>query len=353
MAFVSRTTIRPALPTVGLAPNVIGMRNGLAPSATGVVQATGLLNGILAHRKQVVFRAYHPPGAVYNSTALATTWRGRFYSGPTGTVARVRMAIAHTNDTYAVAPQPLCCWYTKPAGGAETQQAEVYQQTRTSAGATTIPDTISHFEQTWTLVADTHYEVRLVAQDKCRVISAVIWLEPRKSLSLTSDASTNPRTVVSGNPIFDSFAADFNADLTTAWKQGGTHHGNWCMPSTTARTRTANTDLNLMDNTSTAWSSTSGGWYTVPYLHGQLGVTTVPAIFAVYGSMSAGSGTVKLVRSGATLGTITVNSSTAQWWTANVNLRGDQTSEKYDPLIAGNGVNTLSIWAASLYEHSA
>ena len=76
----------------------------------------------------------------------------------------------------------------------------------------------------------------------------------------------------------------------------------------------------------------------------------MPCTFKVYAKMSSGTGNVKLIDSSSVVvAQVNVNSATAQWWSATANL--PTTLAKYDLLINGDGTNTLSAYAASLYQY--
>jgi hypothetical protein len=68
----------------------------------------------------------------------------------------------------------------------------------------------------------------------------------------------------------------------------------------------------------------------------------------VYGSIGAGSGSVVLRSTApADAATVTINGAAA-WYTAAGALTVG-TGQKYDLMFAGDGVNTVSVYAVSIY----
>jgi hypothetical protein len=340
-------------PENGYDPTLLGVRNGILVPADRARQIAALANGILAHRTQTVARWSFQPPDVINSAGPVEVWHTKFRTGPNDCTAKMTMVMSATSNLKGVAASPSCFWTVEEVGVGSTAMPDMYATNRVAFGTAIGPKDLTAVSQTWDLNGGAEYECFMTVQDFCRPISCTIEILPRFTLSTSTDACVALQRFAENGPIYDATVADLFAEVTKIWKQQGTHHASWVVPAATARTRTSATKVNLFDDTTTAWSAITPGLYTVPYLHNSLESTSVPAVFCVYASQAAGSGTVTLERSGAILGTITVNSATPQWWTVNVNLRGDQTSEKYDVLYAGSGAAAISVSACSLYEYSA
>jgi hypothetical protein len=351
----TRPHTRPAWPAFGDEPLARGFRNGVVPPGGRARSLASYVNQLLAWRQQCAFRESLTPSRALNTATTTTTWRGRFYAGPNVQGAQVRMVFAPTEDPASPTPtgsDPRCIWTVTPSGGAGVAQEPIRVGVRVANTTTIVPDHYLTDEQTWALTPGTHYEIALAVYDYCRPISAAVWLEPRSSLSYGADACVSDYAFYENGRVLDAGIADLFTEAVKVWKAQGTHHGGWTKQGNTAFTRTANTDVSIVDSSFTAWNSGAPGIYTIPYLHGSMDSNNVPAVFAVYAGMSAGTGTVKLLRNGGTLGTISVTGAAA-WRTASVNLRADQTSDKYDVVAASDGVNTLTVEAYSLYEYSA
>jgi hypothetical protein len=174
---------------------------------------------------------------------------------------------------------------------------------------------------------------------------------------LTVDDATsyyNESVPTAGMPIYDSTRERLLVGLSNMYRQNGGTLFHWGRLDGTARTRSSATLANLIDGSTTGnpTSATRGVHLDLTYRN-TVSRTSVPFELAVYAQTAAGSAGVVRLRdtSGNNLISITNISTTAQWYTATGLIPAS--AAKYDLQFAGDGVNTLSVYAASVYEYEA
>jgi hypothetical protein len=151
-------------------------------------------------------------------------------------------------------------------------------------------------------------------------------------------------------PIFDKDRQDILVAARTMWKQQAAHLFNFSVPyDANVRTRSSATPANIHDNSSTVVSTATPGYTLDLRNRSTVRRVTVPCVFKAYGSIPSGSGTVVLKDStGTIVATATINSATPGWFSTTCNLPA--TLAKYDLMYAGSGLQTVSVYAASLYQ---
>lgn len=343
-------------------------RNGLYPDALMAVALANGYNHAAAFRLKEVARLSCPLASIPGAGVLAAAgsvdrWRCAWHSHPYAQAMFVQMVMA---------PTPL-----DPDGGPSTPPTVRF---RASTASLTIGDAEMAMGPTAATVADTPAYFAagrmilasggalavippdadmfgLVTQvDGGRIVSLSAW-----EFTIDHDADTSgggPATFLepsyaAGSPILDIQRQIMTESARSLWKAGAAHGWNWSADLQSApRTRTSATAANLLDTSVTTVSAASPGPTLDLSFRSTVRRTTVPMVMKVRAKQSSGSGTVLLKSSaGTTLLTITVNSSTEQWWSGTVNLPAS--SAKYDVQFASNGTNTLSVYAVSLYQYEA
>lgn len=319
--------------------------NGLYPSANYYRRIVDGLNHLTAHRHREVYAmSAHLGDGTYHYSGTTTIARFRFRSGYGATRVRVRMLlgrdIAAGTSTTPTAKVTI--------GGTDIGPFS-YGQTATATDDE--PDALAVFTGEATITPATVYACSVVTTDHARVMGlSVVELGDE-----TIDAAVNYFSRLAPAAGTEIYAADFgrlSEGLSKIWRQNGGTCCHWNRQGGLSRTRSAATAVNVIDNSSTTPSASTPGWTLDLSYRGTQGRSTVPFELAVYGSVSSGTGTVNLVDSGgATVITVSVNSSTAQWFTGTGLL--PSSSAKYDLHLVGDGTNTTTIYAVSLLEWEA
>jgi hypothetical protein len=239
------------------------------------------------------------------------------------------------------------------SGGATSTVLFYYGSSGTGGGGADAPNDLYVGSQSFAATPSTVYECNLYTMGFARPMAICVYESTTATVS-ESTAGYNTHNPMAGGPILDADRQRILEQLSNMYRQGGmTFH--WSLENGAARTRSSATFINAIDNatTGTPTAGTHPGFYLSPQNHRTHSRTTVPMEFACYASMSAGSGTVRLIdTAGNTYGSITVNSATPQWWTATFSI--PESAEIYlVPQLAGDGVGTLSLYAVSAIEYEA
>jgi hypothetical protein len=156
-----------------------------------------------------------------------------------------------------------------------------------------------------------------------------------------------PRT---GSPITDDDIERFFQIPYEIWKNGGGHLFEWAN-ELTAVTRTSATYANVHDQTVTAWASNSQGYWAWPHKQGSYELARVPVVMWAQAQMGAGTGGVRFLVNGRTVGTCSV-STTKTVTTTTGYLDSDQTDQKVDVHIAGTGAAAVNVYSFGMYQYS-
>lgn len=329
-------------------------RNGMFAAANFYARAANNLNHINLYRRKEVFNYARPigppgggsPGIGAGAAGTVTRWRFRCHTGHAAAQLHFKMgiALAETSGT-----DPYVEWDVTIAGGATTTSSEIHY------GFTSISKTDVPSEWAWPGVSvdvspNTTYECALKVVDYARPFACSVFEIPHAPDD-SVDHFTRLGYAVT-QPILDADRGDFLAALTNLWKHNATSLIHWTR-DTTSPTRVSATFINILDNTSTAISASTPGYTFDLSQHQTANRATVPVVFAVHGSTSAGSaGKVRLRTTGGTDLAAIVNVGTAsQWYTTTALLPVGST--KADLQFACDGANTLTLNAVSLYEYEA
>ncbi|MBL8623786.1 MAG: hypothetical protein JNK64_20930 [Myxococcales bacterium] len=322
--------------------------NGMTPSAQFYARLVGVMNHATAYRHRPVYaRSWALGNSSYGYSGTTTLGRFRFRTGHGVSAIRILMILGRT-ATGGTGTDPRVTFTIDGS----PPLTETFYYGLSPVAATDAPDELAIVGSTIAVSADTAYTGKLEAIDYGRVLAIVAYELGAETISESTEwfSSTIPQARA---PIFDAFHGRLLQGLSEIHRHNAGTVTHWAQIDGSARTRTSATAANLVDGTTTGapTTATPGVKLDLSYRATE-GVATVPVELAVYGSMSSGSGTVVLVDSGGTtLATATINSATPAWYTATASLPASLA--KYDLKFAGDGTNTISVYAASLIEWEA
>ena len=351
-------------PLSGELPLAHGMRNGVAPPGPGAVSLAMYTNAILGKRLKVLFRHVHRQADCYNSVGSADTLRGRFRTSPNCDLVIARHILLPVDDTTTNAPNPRMFW---TVGG--VAQATLYAAgPRVSAGATVVPDEFVYVDQIWDLAGATTYEAVLNQTDKLRCIGVTVYELLRDTLDTATDEAVDHTTPLSAQPIFDREAADVFQAIGRLYDRQSTNFVSWTVPSTTARTTTSASYVNVLDTSISAVGANNPGWKVDPRYHGlwhtlNAGTSreTVPIVLAAYLATSNAGQTVTVAlcdannTTAAPIATVTRTGATTGAWvatTTNWSAPSNGTA-LLQPFMKITGGATASVYAIAVYRSDA
>lgn len=324
--------------------------NGMSPNAFMWRQLIDAHNHIARFRgmRQVYSKALELGTDTSGVGSLAGRWR--FRTGRNVTQCRVVLVMGLTSASAGSgsSADPYCEIDFTISGGATTTLGPF----RHSASTGTIndaPDEMNVFVEEVTVTENTAYECWFRNSNYARPISICVYeVNPDTGLE-------NAHSPTAGGPIYDAHRETLLAGLSNMYRQNGGINFHWSVYNGAAQTRSNATAASMFDGTTTGTptAGSSNGFYVDPRYHRTASRTTVPFEWGVYASMSAGSGTCRIIdTAGSTYGSITVNSATPQWWTATFNIA--ESAEIFlVPQMAGDGAGTLSVYAASIIEYES
>lgn len=339
------------------------VRNAKYPDASLYSFLSGDLNRVIRYQTKEVFHAMSPLGSIKTpSSGTPTTqqrWRGAFHASPFSRylVARVIMAMSAASTSSSSRHSTLTL-------SSSTTYASTLATAEFHYGSTagSILDTPNEFGILAGIPVDSSgvaYDLFLggVADSDlyllwedfgARLISATVY---ELSVAATTENGYLKDSFTAFQPIFDTHRQGIVNNATSQCKGGGPQLICFTVErdSDGAISSTSATAKNVVDNSTTAVSAASPGYTLDLTNRARVGTGTVPCVFKAFAKKSAGTaGTVVLKNSaGSVLATVSVTSTTAQWFSTTVNLPA--TSAKYDIQYAGDGTNTNTVYAASLY----
>lgn len=158
------------------------------------------------------------------------------------------------------------------------------------------------------LSGDTVYEFRLSVSSTVSVLFYCIYEVPRTSLDLALHTAANwGRGVFDyGAPILDSNLSSLTDTLWKMYRRQGVNQILYGSTTGTAASQTGTTWKNILDGSTSGFSSSAAGFWTIPYRKNRLAGTTVDVVLWAYGGTNVMSGgEVRFVNSAGTIGTIT------------------------------------------------
>jgi hypothetical protein len=319
-------------------------RNGCYPSSGFVRRLVDATNHLHSFGHRQVYAKTWALGVDDSTSSTQTVARWRFRTGVG--VERVAVLIAALPTTDRGGPiNPYAEVDITVSGGATTTLGPF--STGVVAGTPDdAPEDHVLLEKVAAVTESTVYECALRLFDYARVLSVTVY-----ELGAPDDLITHQPTA--GSLIYDADRESLLANLSDMYRENGAINFHWSLKDGSARTRISATQINLIDNTTTGTptAGTHPGWYIDPRYHRTASRSTVQFQFAAYASMSAGTGTVRLIDTGGSSGgTVTVNSATPGWFASSVFSIAESAEIYLAPQFAGDGAGTLSVYAVSLIE---
>lgn len=322
--------------------------NGHYPSATYYRRVVDGMNHLTAYRhKQVFGRSVKLGDSTYGAAGTNTIARFYFRSGHGAKFARVVMILGK-DIAGGVATDPTVSVMFNSSSNTSGPHSWGQSPTATIDA----PSDWRIVNDVVAITPNTAYACWVETTDYARPLAVMVYELGDPTISEATDYYSG-ESFGADTPIFDAPQTRILGGLSNIWRHNGGTVCHWGLRDGAARTRSSATAINLVDNSTTgAPTAATPGWSLDLRYRCTEGRATVPVEVAAYGSIAAGSGTVLLVDSGGTtVATVTINSATPGWFTATALLPA--TADKYDLKFAGDGVNTLSVYAVSLNEWEA
>ena len=319
-------------------------RNGLYPDAAFYATTTAALNHATAFCRKPIFRRVCKLTQVGGTSGVAWRWHCRTGYG----AARLAVVCVLGRDDRNLAVEPYIEVSATKVGGGTTTIA--FHGGVSATAAADAPDEWIPSIQYIAVDGASYYTGAVEFFDNVRVIALMVYEDAVPTVADTT-AYHSTFEPAAGSPIFDARIGRQLAGIGAMHRVNGGLRADWCHVSGTARTRTSATLINLIDDTTTGTPTAASPGFTLnTQYRNTVSAATVPILFAVYGSIASGTGTVKLRdTSGNDAATVTINNATPQWFTATGALTVG-TAQKYDVLYAGDGTNAVSVRAISFYE---
>lgn len=329
-------------------------RNGLYPDARFYVELAGAQNHTLSYRKKPCFTRAMALGNTSTGDDPATFWRGYFITGYGTQKLALCGIMGLAYDWRGASPvtntaDPNIRIAVTKVGGATTNTDWHY------GGTTATPtDAPSEWGTHYTEIdvdPASAYHISVTSNDYARVICLTAHEIGRRTVDDANNYYTEAEAVA-GAAILDSDIQKIIQGPSLMLGQNGGLVSHWGLYNGAARTRSAASWVNLIDNSSTSPpTSTSPGYrFVTTGRNSKARPTAIPVTVAVYGSIGAGSGSVTLRSTGGSdVVTVTINGA-AGWYTASGNITVG-TGQKFDIGYIGDGANTMSVYAVSVYEN--
>lgn len=225
-----------------------------------------------------------------------------------------------------------------------------YHYGNTLAVPADVPSEWGHAYRVLDCAPDTGYELEFSDHDNGRLVSGTVWTIGAPPD--TANGYIDPGYAV-GENIYDVDQQAL-AQLTTAqFNRAGATAWSWSADTAAgARTRTSATDINLIDNTSTAVTAATPGATLDLRNRNSSSVTTVACVLRARARVAGGAGGHIYLKNsaGTVLATLTITSTVAGWTSTTVNL--PNTEAKYDLHFDGDGTNLITVDAVVLHEHA-
>lgn len=333
-------------------------RNGMVPNAYFWHRLIDHQNHLTAYgtAREVYSKSWEQGIATVTSSGTQSIGRFRFRTSRSANTLSFLVVMSDAYNSGGLGSEIIAASLSIDvtiSGGATSNIAFYYGGSGTGGGGTDAPNTWNMQTGSVAVTASTVYEVNVQSVGYARPLAVIAYEESSQTISESTNYY-NTMSPVAGVPIYDADRQQILASLSNMYRQGGIVY-NWSLENGAARTRTTATNASMFDGTTTGTptAGSSNGFYFDPRNHRTASRTTVPFEWGVYASMAAGSGSVRIIdTAGATYGSITINSATPQWWTATFSIA--ESAQLYlVPQMAGDGINALSVYAASIIEYES
>lgn len=200
------------------------------------------------------------------------------------------------------------------------------------------------------LAGDTTYDWTLTTgATPISVLYFVLYEVPRDSLDQSTNTGVPLDVFQVGAPILDRDVADVTDSLWTLYKRQGI--SQFTFEHVTGTTPTANaTFKNVLDATTTGYSSSAAGYWTIPYRKNRMTKTTLDVVLWTVAATAAGAdGQVKFTNSAGTIATIT-GIGAANTYTTTATIDAATSGSQLVVVEHKSAASTISTIAAGMYE---
>lgn len=318
-------------------------KNGLNPEDAFYGAIVGGMNHITAYRRKPVFRRVCKLGQAGGTSGTAWRWHCRTGYG----ASRLAVLAVLGLDDRALASDPYISVAITKSGGSTTTLD--FHGGASHTPSVDAPEEWMPQLQYCDVDGASIYTGAVTFNDNVRVIALEVYED-----TVTTVADATPYhstwTPAPGSPILFTRIQRGTEGVGALIRYNAALRADWCMVDGTPRTRTSATLINLIDNLAASPPTTSSpGFVFNTTGRASISKTTVPIVLAVHGSIGAGSGKVYLRdTSGNDAAIVTINGA-AGWYTATGAITVGA-AVKYDLMFAGDGANSVTVNAVSLYE---
>ena len=200
------------------------------------------------------------------------------------------------------------------------------------------------------LSADTTYQWTLTTgATPISVAYYVIFEVPADQVNTSTDLAVAVDAFQVGAPILDRDIAKVGDSLWTLYSRSGNPQFSFAHLVGTAPSANA-TFKNILDGTTTGYSSSAAGFWTIPYRKNRFGSTTLDVVLWAVCSMSAGAdGQVKFTNGAGTIATITGITGT-NVFTTTATIDASTSGSQLVVVEHKSAANTITTIGAGMYE---
>lgn len=316
--------------------------NALYPEVGFYARVVGAQNHAIAYCRKPVYGRTWPLSTAGGPSGVVARWYCKTGYGAKRLVVFPTLGL----DDHAAATDPYVSIAITKVGGATTTL-----DFHGGAAIATVdgPEEWMPQIQTCDVDAASEYTAAVTFNDNVRLLDLEVWEDyiPTVDEDTTYFSEWEP---AAGSPVYDNRQQRLLQGLGAMVRLNRGLRADWSLDDGSSRTRSSATLINLQDNSTTGTPAASSPGVTfVTSYRNTVNATVAPIKMAVYGSIGGGSGTVKLRdTSGNDAATVTING--AAGWYTNTGSLTIGTGQKYDLLYAGDGANTVSVSAVSVYE---
>ena len=337
-------------------------RNAVGPSGSWARFMADRCNYVIGGRLKQLFSKSIRPTQAINQAAEAETWRFYCHTSPNAIAVRTRVVCAPSDAAGNV--DPRFYWETTDFTAdpdVVTNRETMRSTARITNGGTVNPKDYAKIDQEFTVTADVDYGFELHVFDNCRPISATVYEVVRPSLNTATDKVVSTKQYAQNIRIFNGNLTDLVTETERSWKRQGGQYVAWSVDALTSKQTTSTSSVNMLDATKTAYADGDPGFRVNTQNRGSFDSNNVPATFAVYAAMDVdgtGNGNVKLVNAATSvaspLATITVNDTSAKWYTASVNLDATNADDNLQVYFTGSSASRkTNLYAVSVFDYVA
>lgn len=262
-------------------------------------------------------------------------------------------------DTFNTTDDHYAQWLISPTDASGDKDQDKIQIEAVNTGSFG-PGEYIHLKQTWgDLDRDKEYSFKFQLNAYARFVSISVYEQQnvQSPVYTTPLASINPRHSAVSGQIYTQQVEDWWTSQENLWKlNGATFFSASKIGSTSGKLASTSsaTNVNIYDATFTAFNAAAPGHYVIANNKGSIDDSEVPCRFWAYARASSpgtGDGTIELHDSSGVLGTLTINSGTAQFWSTDITIPAS--TQKLDVLFRKAGSGLTFIDQVGLYEYES